>query len=647
MCGIAGAVNWGDAASLARMTDVQTHRGPDDRGQWETTLGDGTWVGLGSRRLAIVDLSPAGHMPMQTPDGRYTLVYNGEIYNYPALRRRLEAAGYQFRSHSDTEAVLYLYAEMGPDCVRELNGMFSIALWDAQREQLFLARDHFGIKPFYYCHQGPRLAFASEVKGLLELPGMPRELDYTALNQYLSFLWVPDPLTMFRGIMKLPAGHYAIFRQGRLELTEYWDLKVPEAGHQFAGTEHDLAAELKRRFTDTVQSQLRSDVPLGAFLSAGVDSSCIVAAMADIIDKPVHTFTIAPTDKYQTGGAFLNDDQRVAARTAKHFGCQHTEIVTDPDVVDLLPKLIWHMDEPTSDPAILSCYLINREARPHVTVILAGNGGDELFAGYRKYVAHFLAQRYQSIPRTVRKQLLEPAAAALPSLRGTPLARYVHLVKKMARSGSLPPVDRFIQDSDYQQASLKQSLCTADTWRRFGGADPRERHLAHIGRVSHADFLNQMLYLDTKTFLVSLNLTYNDKMSMASSVEARVPYLDHELAQWVMSNVPPGLKLHGRSTKYLLRKSMEDRVPAEVFQQKKAGFGAPLDYWLANDLREMVDDLLGPEQLRRRGLFEPAMVERMLREHRSGRRDWCFQIWQLVTLEIWMRTFLDSAPRAA
>jgi asparagine synthase (glutamine-hydrolysing) len=624
------------------MISVQAHRGPDDQGTWETTLPDGTWIGLGSRRLAILDLSPAGHMPMSTPDGRFTIVYNGEIYNYSPLRARLEALGCKFRSHSDTEVVLYLYEHMGPECVRELNGMFAIAIWDSQREQVFLARDHFGIKPLYYCQKGCQLAFASEIKAILQLPGVRREINFPALSQYLSFLWVPDPLTMFDGIFKLPAGHYATFKNGKLQLIQYWDLQLPPLDHHYTSDEESLAAELRDRFKATVKSQMRSDVPVGAFLSAGIDSSCIVAAMAEATDKPVRTFTIAPSARYRTGSGYLPDDANVARRTAAHFGCEHTEIVCDPNVAGLLPDLIWHMDEPIADPAILTCYLVSQEARKNVTVVLAGNGGDELFAGYRKYVAHFLARRYQRIPSAIRRRAIEPAVLALPSMRGTPLARYVHLAKKMARSGSLPPQDRFIRDAQYFSEEHKRELCNRQTWEAFEGLDPRVRHFQHFFGVGHADFLNQMLYVDTKLFLVSLNLTYNDKMSMANSIEARVPYLDWQLAEWAMWNIPPRLKLHGRQTKHILRKAMAGIVPDEVFRQKKAGFGVPIDYWLANDLREMVDDLLGESNIVRRGLFEYSAVERMIAQQRTGRFDWSVQLWQLLTLEIWMREYIDA-----
>jgi asparagine synthase (glutamine-hydrolysing) len=640
MCGINGAVNWGDSETLARMTDVQSHRGPDDRGVWETRLPNGDRVGLGSRRLAILDLSPAGHMPMSTPDGRLTIVYNGEVYNYRELRAALEGKGYSFRSNCDTEAVLYLYREYGPESVRRLNGMFAMAIWDAERGQLFLARDHFGIKPLYYCHQGDHLAFASEIKSLLEISDMPRSINHQALSQYLTFLWVPDPLTMFDEILKLPAGCYALYRDGQLEIKQYWDLTFPPDDHPYSASEADLTQELRDRFIASVKSQLLSDVPLGAFLSAGLDSSSIVAAMSQSGASPIRTYTIGFPEECRKGELTL-DDSRVAKRTAAHFECDHTEIVVEPHVADLLPKLVWHMDEPVADPAIIAAYLVNREARRTVTVLLSGVGGDELFAGYRKHVAHQLALKYQRIPALLRSKLIEPFVLGFPAMRGTAAKGYVRLAKKMARSGSLSPRDRFLMDSTYLTESQKALLYQTATKDQTAGGHPWSRHEQYFSEVAGAEFLNQMLYLDTKAFMVSLNLTYNDKMSMASSVEVRVPFLDWELAEWAAWNIPPGLKLRGRTTKHILREAMRPLLPSEVLEQKKAGFGAPADYWLANHLREMVDDLLGESQLKQRAVFNPAVVRRMIDEQRNGRENWTPQVWQLLTLELWMQTFVD------
>jgi asparagine synthase (glutamine-hydrolysing) len=643
MCGIVGAINWADSELFGQMIDLQRHRGPDDRGAAHFEQ-NGTSVWLGSRRLAILDLSPAGHMPMTTSDGSVTIVYNGEIYNQQELRRELESHGYQFKSGSDTEVVLNLYHWLGADSVRRLNGMFAFAVWDRRHEHLFLARDHFGIKPFYYTQLGQRFAFASEIKSLLPLPGVSREIDHQALQQFLTFLWVPDPLTMFRDIFKLPAGHTATLKHGRLDIKQYWDIEFPTQEQSFPLEEGELIEQLRDRFDAAVASQLRSDVPLGAFLSAGLDSSAIVAGMARRSSEPVRTFTITFPEKYRKGEVTL-DDPGVARRTAEHFGCRHTELQLDPDVVSLLPKLVWHMDEPVADPAIITAYMVCREARKDVTVLLSGVGGDELFAGYRKYKAHFLAQTYQRVPRLLRRLVVEPSIHALPSMRGTWMKGYVRLAKKMVRSGSLSPEDRFVMDSVYMTTPLREELCTSAIWNRSGGADPRIRHLEYFRRVQHTDFLNRMLYLDTKAFMVSLNLTYNDKMSMASSVEVRVPFLDWEFAQWVANNVSPQLKLRKGRLKHIFREAMRPWLPEEVLNQRKAGFGAPHDYWLAHDLREMTDDLLGESQIAARQLFRPEVVRRLIDEQRSGRHDWSFQIWQLLTLELWMREFLDQTPR--
>jgi len=645
MCGISGVVNCGDRETLARMTQVQAHRGPDDFGLWERRFPDGSYVGLGSRRLAILDLSPLGHMPMSNEDRSIWITYNGEIYNFAELRRELEGKGHRFVSHTDTEVVLHLYEQEGPDCVKRLNGMFAFAICDLRSGSptLFLARDHFGVKPFYYFHDGDRFAFASEIKALLQIPGVEAELDPQALHQYLTFLWVPDPKTMFRRILKLPAGYYGILRDGELKLTQYWDLTFPRANQVYARSEAELAEEVRERFRRSVEAQMVSDVPIGAFLSAGLDSSSIVAMMCKATKQPVRTYTITFPRKYRVGENAL-DDPEVATRFATHVGCDNQRIVVEPDVVDLLPRLVWHMDEPTADPAIIAAYLVCREARKQATVLLSGVGGDELFAGYRKHVAHYWAQAYRRIPSFARRAG-ELALGAMPSLRGTPLKGRVRLVRKMARSAGLSPVERFVANCTYLNDTQKTELYAPDFAAEALGADPATQHHAAFERVGDADFLNQMLYLDTKIFMTSLNLTYNDKMSMASSVEVRVPFLDRELAEFVAWNVPPRLKLKGfvnPTTKHIFREAMRGILPREVLQQPKAGFAAPVDYWLAHDLREMADDLLSESQLRSRGLFRPAAVRRFVDEHRSGRQDWSMQIWQFLTLELWMQTFLDG-----
>jgi len=648
MCGISGLVNCGDRETLARMTHIQAHRGPDDFGLWEHKFSDGSYVGLGSRRLAILDLSPGGHMPMCNEDQTVWITYNGEIYNFRELRRELQARGHHFASETDTEVIVHLYEERGPDCVQRLNGMFAFAICDLRSAspELFLARDHFGIKPFYYSQAGPRFALASEIKALLQVPGIEAEIDPAALHQYLTFLWVPEPKTMFRGISKLPAGHYALLRDGQLEVTRYWDLTFPAADARFPRSEADLADEVGERFRRSVESQMISDVPIGAFLSAGLDSSSIVAMMSQATRQPVRTYTITFPEKYRVGETTL-DDPEVPSRLARHLHCENKRIVVEADVVDLLPKLIWHMDEPTADPAIIPAYLVCREARKDATVLLSGVGGDELFAGYRKYYAHYWAEAYRRVPSRLRTAV-DSSFLKLPSLRDTAAKGRVRLLKKMARSASLPPVERFLMNCTYLDQEQKAVLYASAFSEEITHSDAAIQHRAAFDRVNHADFLNQMLYLDTKIFMPSLNLNYNDKMSMASSVEVRVPFLDRELAEFVAWNVPPGMKLKRfllPTTKYIFRKAMENGLPPEVLAQPKAGFAAPVDYWLANDLKEMVDDSLSEHEIKQRGLFQSDVVRSFITEHHDGGQDWSVQIWQFLTLELWMQNFIDNAKR--
>lgn len=642
MCGISGLVNWGDRATLARMMSVQSHRGPNDSGLWDHRSPDGVYVGLGSRRLSIVDLSSEGRMPMCNEDGTVWVTYNGEIYNFADLRRDLEGKGHRFRSHTDTEVVVHAYEEYEADCVNRFNGMFSFAVCDIRstRPTLFMARDHFGIKPFYYSFKSGRLAFASEVKALLEVPGIEPDIDLPALDQYLRFLWVPDPKTLFDGILKLPAGHCATYKDGQFQISQYWDLTFPPVGHEFALSEETLAHEIRERFRHSVEQQLMSDVPVGAFLSAGLDSSSIVAMMAASAQKPLRTYTITFPEKYRKGETTL-DDPGVAERLAARFGCEHHQIVVEPDVAALLPKLCWHMDEPTADPAVITAYLVCREAAKDVTVLLSGVGGDELFAGYRKHVAH----RWAQLTPNFLARTANSIASRLPASRGTRFKGRMRLAKKMLRSASAPPQDRFIANCTYIDGALSSGLYHDNVRNQVAFHHPDEQHRAAFSRVNHADFLNQMLYLDTKIFMTSLNLTYNDKMSMASSVEVRVPFLNRELAEFVAWNVPPRLKLKGRvlpRTKHIFRKAMDGILPQEVLRQPKAGFAAPVDYWLYHDLREMTDDLLSDSNIRARGLFRPEAVRRLVDEHRSGKQDWSMQIWQFLTLELWMQTFLDA-----
>lgn len=653
MCGIVGAYGWGGREALHRMTQRQEHRGPDDGGEWDVTLPDGTFVGLGNRRLSIIDLSAAGHMPMGNEDGTVWLTYSGELYNAAELRAELEGKGYRFRSRTDTEVVLRLVEACGADAVSRLDGMFAFAAVDlrpnppnappGQGPVLLLARDAFGVKPLYYVHDGKRLAFASEAKSLLELPGFTPRMDVESLHRYLTFLWVPDPDTLFEGVKKLPAGHLATFRGGDLTLREYWNVVVPPARRVWDCPEPEILEGIRERLRASVRRQMVSDVPLGAFLSSGVDSSAIVAFMAEVASGPVRTFTVTFPERHRKGERTL-DDPAIARRTALRYGTIHREIVAEPDVVDLLPRLVYHMDEPVADPALITAHLVSSAARPDVKVLLSGVGGDELFAGYRKHAAFRIAARYQKIPRVLRHWLIAPLVKLLPTFRGTAWMGRVRHLKKLVRNGSLPPQEAFLANATYLDDGEKTLLYAPALRNRLDEVDPYAVHNRHFADVREADFINRMLYVDMKTFMVSLNLTYNDKMSMATSLEVRVPFLDRALASYAFGQVPPDWKVTDEArprTKHVLKRALKGIVPDEVLDAPKAGFGAPHDHWLAHDLKEMVDDLLSDDQIRRRGIFNPGSVRTLVREHREGRRDWSYQVWQLLTLELWQRAFLD------
>jgi asparagine synthase (glutamine-hydrolysing) len=638
MCGICGVVGRAAADAIGGMNERLSHRGPDDQG---TYVDERAQVALGHKRLAILDLSAAGRQPMHNDDSSLVIVFNGEIYNYRELRARLRGRGFSFRSNTDTEVILKLYEADGIDCVTSLNGIFAFAVWDRTRNTLFLARDHFGIKPLYYVAKDGWLAFASEAKSLFALPGVTPELDTGALGLYFSFLWTPDPVTLFKGVLKLPAGHYAEWKNGQFRSARFWDLTFPAAGARQRPHVDALVPEFKARFGQAVERQLISDVPVGAFLSAGLDSSAIVAEMARRTHHPVRSYTIAFHSRHRRGEVTL-DDPALARLTANAFGCQHTEIVVDPDVAALLPGLVWHMDEPTADPAIVMAYLVSREARREVTVLLSGIGGDEMLGGYRKYLAAADARNYQRIPAAVRLGVIDPLLRRAPSRPGTAWGGYGRLLRKWGRSASLSRREQFITNGTYLPSGELPHLFAPGV---DGDASPEfvwQFHQAAFDRVRDAEWLHQMMYVDSKLFMASLNLSYNDRMSMASGVEVRVPFLDWELAEWLAMVVPPELKIHGRITKYLLRKAYEDVFPPEILRARKAGFGAPIGYWLLNDLREMVDDLLHPDRIRRRGLFRPAVVQTWIHEQRQGSVERSWNVWQLLTFELWMQAFFDG-----
>ncbi len=626
MCGIAGL--WGRASQpvLEAMLAQIAHRGPDGSGVEISGS-----IGLGHRRLAIIDLSPAGRQPMSSSDGCIWITFNGEIYNYRELRRELQLHGHAFRSSSDTEVIIAAYREWGERCVERLNGMFAFAIWDSSRRRLFLARDRLGIKPLYYADTPLGFAFASEVKALLPT-GLIPEVDLAALNKYLTFLWVPDPDTLFKGVSKLPPAHWMVIDDsGRRELKEYWDISFQE---DFTLSERQWADRLLQQMRKSVQSQLVSDVPLGAFLSGGIDSSSIVALMSE--QERVHTYTVG-FSRQDLAYDIVPDDLRYAREVGKLFQTDYHEAEVRPEVIHLLPRLVWHMDEPIADPAIITSYLICKAARQTLTVLLSGMGGDEVFAGYPRHLAVRLAEFYNLVPRCLSDTITTRLPASVP---GSFNAMFRNL-KKLSKSAAKPFEERYLGFGTYFTDEEKARLFTPELNGALTGMDAYERHRYYFQRVEREHWINRMLYIDLKLFNPCLNLAYTDKTSMAASLEVRVPLLDHELVE-LAATIPARLKLRRFTRKYILKRAVEPLLPPRIIHRKKAGFTAPLRAWLRRDLSEMVEDLLSTERVRARSYFKPSEVRRLIDDNNSGKEDNSLKILQLLVLELWHEQFLGA-----
>ncbi len=638
MCGIAGRMEFepgrkADPELVQRMCDAIAHRGPDDAGVWA----EGP-VALGHRRLSIIDLSPAGHQPMPNSDGSLWIAFNGEIYNFLELRAELEREGHAFRSRTDTEVLLHLYQRDGVECLQKLRGMFAFAIWDVKRQQLFLARDRVGKKPLAYRTDGRGLSFGSEIKAVLQDPDVEREPDPVALHHYLTYQCVPAPMCAFKGIQKLPPGHYLLARGGRVEVKRYWKLSyLPKFEARTARAERELEAELVRRFEEAVALRMISDVPLGAFLSGGVDSSAVVAMMCRKASGPVRTFSIGfDNDAY--------DELAFARKTAEHFGTQHTEFTVRPSALEVLPKLVWHYDEPYADASAVPTYYVSKLARDHVTVVLNGDGGDESFAGYDRYVANALAQRLSLLTPVLGSAAFRKALDLLP--HGATSASSRWRLKRFVQQLGRSPQARNAAWLAQFDPEAKQQLYTAAFRSEVGPADAEEALYARYRETDADNFTDATLYADVTGYLPDALLTKVDIASMAVALEARSPFLDHEFMEFA-ARLPARLKLDGRKTKVILKRALRGIVPDEVLDRRKMGFNAPVDQWLRGELREMSHDLLLSRRSLERGYFQRTFVERMLREHSQGTRNWHTQIWNLMMLESWHRSFVDEAQAQA
>jgi asparagine synthase (glutamine-hydrolysing) len=628
MCGIAGYIDLWDAgeareveersAVLDRMCRIIRHRGPDDQG---VMLKPG--IALGMRRLSIIDLA-GGHQPISGEDDSVTIVFNGEIYNFLELKPQLEALGHTFSTHSDTEAIVHAYEEFGPDCLQHLRGMFAFAIWDERARRLFIARDRAGKKPLYYTTT-PKgtFVFGSELKGLLEHPDVVKELDPEALDAYLTLGYVPDPLSIFRGIHKLPPAHFLTFSDGVVSVKQYWDF---ELSNDQSMSETDCLEELRKLLDESVRLRLISDVPLGAFLSGGIDSSTVVAMMARHMGQPVKTFSIGfHEDSY--------NELKYARLTAKKFATDHHEFLVTPDICSIVDELVWHFDEPFADSSAIPTYMVSKLAREHVTVILSGDGGDELFAGYTRYVVDRKREGFGLLPRPLREHVMRPLSQHLP--HATWGRNYLHNV-------SLDPISRYLDSVSVFTSLNRKSLYTPEFSNKLGHANYVSSLFQDlVGKVASNEPLDRLLYLDSKTYLPGDILTKVDRMSMAVSLEARAPLLDHKLIEFV-TKIPASLKLAGLETKYLLKKAVKDLVPSEILNRPKQGFGVPIQEWINQQLRLRLRETLTEPRTRQRGYVDPRYVDVLLDEHERGRRDHSTGLWALFMLELWHRQFLDK-----
>ena len=624
MCGIAGFVDRnappasGNAASFAlvhRMCDVIRHRGPDDEG-----IHVAPGVGLGMRRLSIIDLA-GGRQPIHNETLTVWVVFNGEIYNYQDLRAELESAGHRFSTSSDTETIVHAYEQWGDGAFARLRGMFGIALWDAASRTLLLARDRAGQKPVHYAERGGRLYFGSEIKSLLAAGAVDARINLRALDHYLAFLYTPRDDSIFEGVRKLPPGHFLRWHDGRIDVKRYWQVSAHET---FAGSEADAVAELERVLEDAVRSHMISDVPLGAFLSGGVDSSAVVGMMARASSQPVKTFSIGFDEP--------EFDELEHARTvARHFGTEHHEFVVRPDGLSILDDLVSHFDEPFADSSAIPTWYVSEIARRHVTVVLSGDGGDELFGGYDRYLAHPRVAAFDRLPVPGLRTL---AAVVWPRLPHG--ARGKNFLRHVARDAA----GRYLDSIAFFQADERRALLTADVQSALG-SDAEAMLSRHFDRFAALPHESRMMRFDFETYLPEDVLTKVDRMSMAHSIESRVPLLDNSVIDFA-ATLPSRFKIRNGRRKHVLKETLRPLLPPGILDRRKQGFGVPLGVWFRGGLTDLFSEVLESPRARQRGYFESSFVSRLLREHLGGQRDHTLRLWQLLVFELWHRQYLDS-----
>jgi asparagine synthase (glutamine-hydrolysing) len=630
MCGICGLAYEDPSRKLPeglidRMTDTLEHRGPDDRGTFEEE-----GVGLGHRRLSIIDLSAAGRQPMANEDGSLLLVFNGEIYNFRELRRDLRARGHVFSSRTDTEVILHLYEEKGEACLAELRGMFAFALWDRRRRRLFAARDRAGQKPLVWAELDGTVLFASELKALLEEPSFPKEVDPSAVHHYLTYQYIPSPLTIFRRARKLPAAHYLTWDGGRVKTERYWSLHyVPKLR---LGSLQAYSERFLEIFDEAVRLRLVSDVPLGAFLSGGVDSSAVVASMSRASAAPVKTFSIGFSEKDY-------DEVRFARKVAERYGTEHEEMVVEPKALEILPDLVRAYNEPFADSSAVPTYYVSQLTRRHVTVALSGDGGDEAFAGYLRYAVDRFLSWYLRLPAFVRERILRRLVESLPRTKRP--RGFVGQLKRFVASVDPVRERQYVRYLCFFTEEQKGDLYTPDFLAATSDDDPVGFIEELFRRSDGPDHLDRTLSVDTSSYLPDDICVKVDIASMANSLEARSPFLDHHLMEFAAA-CPGNMKLRGWQGKYLLKKAVAPLLPPEITRRRKMGFGMPVAEWFRGELKEMAHDLLLSERARQRGYFRREGIARLLQEHLDLSRDHGYRLWALLFLEMWFREFIDT-----
>ena len=628
MCGLAGKLLF-DASrpvsreTLMRMADCVAHRGPDAAGFYQDA-----GVGLAHRRLSIIDLA-TGDQPLANEDGSVQVVFNGEIYNFAELRLELESHGHRFRTRSDTEVIAHGFEQWGEDCVSRFRGMFAFAVWDRRRRVLLLARDRLGVKPLYYAPLPDGIVFGSEIKSLLEDPSVARDWDPEALDAYLTLGYVPAPRTIYRGVRKLDAAETLLVDGSRLRLRRYWDLEFTGGGGR--RREDEYLEELGVLLDEAVRLRLISDVPLGAFLSGGIDSSAVVAAMVRMSNAPVLTMSVGFDAKEY-------DELEHALTVARHLGCEaHTRVI-DPQLEGLLPGLAWHMDEPFADSSAVPTYYVSRAAREQVTVALSGDGGDEVWAGYSRHAVERAEIRVRNWLGPMTGAAGRVGHALPAALRGS---------RSLGHLAYPPPLAYALKHAyDYFDDGLRARCYTGDFAAAVRGSDPYAKHRQLYMECGSTDPVDRAMYVDLKTYLVDDVLTKVDRTSMAVSLETREPMLDHKLLEYA-ATVPSSLKLHNGTTKYLLRRLLHRRLPASIVERPKQGFAAPIGKWLTGPLRALGEDVLFSGRLGQRGIFQEPALRRLWDDHTTGRGEHRHRLWAVIMLELWFRQFIDGTARAS